>query len=1213
VYTGVGSIFYAQRQGASATADKINTISLWVSSSAPFAAADPGTAPDSVVVITNTSGGLWLEYLLTNTLSGQYFLLKLDQTASNGNPGGNEFRLGANLGLPPTVFSVTPGYTNAYTGNAVQFTVQATGTAPLTYQWQGGAVGSGIFTNLVNGANISGANEAVLTLRNLALADMDVQVAVANSLGSAISTPAATLTVSTSGPQIITTITPETLQQASGYAFSLSVGAAGSLPITYQWKRNGLALANDARISGANSNVLTIANAGAEDAGTYQLALHNAYGDTTSSDATVTIVPSLPVIGSSGAIYSNVRDSSHFNASYVAANLFTHNVAGLAPGSTLSGAEFARSGAGSAWVAFEVDASYPVGSIYFAQRAGANTGDNMQKVSIWASESAAFETVDPGTAPAAVISLLPNSGTPVWREYFLPGTLPGRYFLLKLEQTTITGNPGGNEFRLGMAQQTPAIVNGPTNQVAYSGNLVQFHVGASGGAPLAYQWQSRPAGSASAFVNLADNATVSGATTATLTLRSVPLANVEYRVTVSNPAGSVTSDAATLTVSTSAPQIVVDASPAAIRQPAGYSFSLAVQVVGSGPITYQWQRGGQPLSNGGRISGANSNVLTVADAQAGDAGTYRLVMNNTYGNNTSAEVAVTIEPGGLAFYDGSAWTLNNGATIDASSVLTLTDGTGGQFRSAFFNTVVPVEAFNASFIYQDVNLGTADGAAFILHNAPAGPAALGPGGGYLGYLGITPSAALTFNLYNNPGMALRTGGTVGGYTATTPVNIASGAPIQVDIKYAAGTMVVVLTDTWTAQSYTNTYSIDLPAAVGGSTAYIGFSGADGAVTSQQQISAFSFSPITGGAPELIADIKPAQLSQPAGLSFSLSAAVAGTAPMTYQWKRNGVSLANDARISGAQSSRLNIAQALPGDVGNYQLFATNAYGWTNTGVAVVTLTNTVALGDGTAWTLNGGATLTSELLLLTDGGNSQARSAFLSAPVPIDGFVAKFTYTDLTIGGADGAAFILHNDVDGAGALGAGGGALGYSEITPSAALEFNIYENSPGGRGIAFATNGLNASSGGPAYSSTAPVNLASGNPIDVVLHYTGGVLSVTLTDAVAVTTFTTNYMVNLPAIVKGRTAYMGFSGGTGGITAVQQITNVKFVPMPPVAIQQNGASTVISWPVTPAGFALEQTSDLGSGNWQAVTAPVVLVDGNYQVVLSAPQGGQFYRLALP
>ena len=47
--------------------------------------------------------------------------------------------------------------------------------------------------------------------------------------------------------------------------------------------------------------------------------------------------------------------------------------------------------------------------------------------------------------------------------------------------------------------------------------------------------------------------------------------------------------------------------------------------------------------------------------------------------------------------------------------------------------------------------------------------------------------------------------------------------------------------------------------------------------------------------------------------------------------------------------------------------------------------------------------------------------------------------------------------------------------------------------------SNGLTAANGGDSYSPTDPVNLTSGNPIDVLVRYVGGVLSVTLTDAAA------------------------------------------------------------------------------------------------------------------
>src|SRR4051812_35609523 len=90
----------------------------------------------------------------------------------------------------------------------------------------------------------------------------------------------------------------------------------------------------------------------------------------------------LDVIDPTGAIYVGVSNSSQFNASFGATNLFTQNMSGVAVGQTVPGPEYAKQGSGDAWVIFEVDQAYSIGSIYWAQRNGSTTGDNMQKMSI---------------------------------------------------------------------------------------------------------------------------------------------------------------------------------------------------------------------------------------------------------------------------------------------------------------------------------------------------------------------------------------------------------------------------------------------------------------------------------------------------------------------------------------------------------------------------------------------------------------------------------------------------------------------------------------------------------------------------------------------------------------------------------------------------------------------------------------------------------------
>jgi pectate lyase len=82
----------------------------------------------------------------------------------------------------------------------------------------------------------------------------------------------------------------------------------------------------------------------------------------------------------------------------------------------------------------------------------------------------------------------------------------------------------------------PSITADPASQTAAVGDPAAFDVAAAGTDPLVFQWRL-------------GGAPISGATSATLTLPSVQLSDAgTYTVTVSNSAGAVTSNPATLTV-----------------------------------------------------------------------------------------------------------------------------------------------------------------------------------------------------------------------------------------------------------------------------------------------------------------------------------------------------------------------------------------------------------------------------------------------------------------------------------------------------------------------------------------------------------------------------------------------------------------------------------------------------------------------------------------
>jgi hypothetical protein len=100
----------------------------------------------------------------------------------------------ADTGTP--VVAMAPSPQTGYLGGSAQLTVIAQGFPAPTFQWQAGAVGSGNYTNVPNGAGVSHGALNTLTLQNLKLANMaDYVVVVSNSSGSVTSSIPATLTV----------------------------------------------------------------------------------------------------------------------------------------------------------------------------------------------------------------------------------------------------------------------------------------------------------------------------------------------------------------------------------------------------------------------------------------------------------------------------------------------------------------------------------------------------------------------------------------------------------------------------------------------------------------------------------------------------------------------------------------------------------------------------------------------------------------------------------------------------------------------------------------------------------------------------------------------------------------------------------------------------------------------------------------------------------
>lgn len=130
----------------------------------------------------------------------------------------------AETGTPAVV--VPPSSQTGYLGGTAQLTVIATGFPAPTFQWRAGTIGSGIYTNLPNGAGVSDGTINTLTLRNLKLANMaDYVVVVSNANGSVTSSIPATLTVLAASDSPATLVHRYSFQDTAGSStFADSVG-----------------------------------------------------------------------------------------------------------------------------------------------------------------------------------------------------------------------------------------------------------------------------------------------------------------------------------------------------------------------------------------------------------------------------------------------------------------------------------------------------------------------------------------------------------------------------------------------------------------------------------------------------------------------------------------------------------------------------------------------------------------------------------------------------------------------------------------------------------------------------------------------------------------------------------------------------------------------------------------------------------------------------
>jgi len=179
---------------------------------------------------------------------------------------------GTSNGTPPAI-TAQPQNQSVAAGQPATFSVTATGTAPLNYQWQ------------KNSSNIASATNSSYTTPAITLGDNGAtfDVVITNTAGT-ITSSSATLTVNAAPVAPTITAEPQNQSVSAGQSATFSVTASGTSPFTYQWQKNS------ADISGATSqSYMTPATNVADTGEQFRVVVTNAAGNITSNQATLTV------------------------------------------------------------------------------------------------------------------------------------------------------------------------------------------------------------------------------------------------------------------------------------------------------------------------------------------------------------------------------------------------------------------------------------------------------------------------------------------------------------------------------------------------------------------------------------------------------------------------------------------------------------------------------------------------------------------------------------------------------------------------------------------------------------------------------------------------------------------------------------------------------------------------------------------------------------
>jgi hypothetical protein len=543
------------------------------------------------------------------------------------------------------VITTQPASQSVTLGQTAMFTVSATGTGLLSYQWyeNGVAIAGATSSTYTTPPTTSSNNGAVFT------------ATVSNSAGS-VSSNSAALTVS-SPPPIAASLVPSTATPPFDATvmlvptFSGGTGVIGSAGV-------GSSDITASAVSGSSYPTPALTSGK-----TYTLTVTGANGNVVSTTCivtptSVTITPITPA--------NQTFAPGPTTLTATASGGLTNNLTWSATGGTF---------AGSVWTAPAVAGTYTI------------TATSVDNPAVSVTTSATIAPPAITTQPSSqrvcsggVLTLIVNANYATSIQWNLNGVaIPGATNATYSVSGATSANDGSYTVTvtsaLGSVTSSAAsvvvgssITANPTSLSVYATQTATFSVEATGLSPFTYQWYQIPSGGTTGIA-------IPGATSSVYTTPAVDPSydDAQYYATVTDSCSTMTSTNATLSVT------VGNASPTIITQPVGQAVSVggtasfSVLASGSPTLAYQWYVIPAGQTTGTLIAGATSSTYTVpstATQTSNDQDFYYVIVTNPYGEAVSRPAPLAVGNGVLLQITGQP--TNQFVNVGDSATFTVT-------------------------------------------------------------------------------------------------------------------------------------------------------------------------------------------------------------------------------------------------------------------------------------------------------------------------------------------------------------------------------------------------------------------------------------------------------------------------------------------------------------------------------------------------------------